>query len=177
MRVQTKLYVIYTILLLSATVVGTAALGSMHRWRSAVEALSITHAQSLRVVELRGHLLRQFKEVLDAFVIDDPDADAEMLRSRKESDSLLAQLFQQARTSEERALIDQLRQIDQEVFRVSLQVFEDLRHGAWDRARTRMEQDLERRLFPQEEQAIARLRHFYQGNARQAIEQAVARNR
>jgi signal transduction histidine kinase len=177
MRVQTKLYAIYTILLLSTAVVGTVALGSMHRWRSAVEALSITHAQSLRAVELRGHLLRQFKEVLDAFVIDDPDADVEMLRSRKESDSLLAQLSRQARTSEERALIDRLRQIDQEVFWVSLQVFEDLRHGAWDRARTRMEQDLERRLFPQEEQAIARLRYFYQEDAGRAIERAIVRNR
>ncbi len=177
MRVQTRLYGMYGALLLSAVIVGAMALWSMHRWQVATEALSVAYIQNLRAVELRGHLLRQIKEVLDALVMMDPDADVEMQRFRTPIAQLFTALQRDMQTVEERQLIRKLAAIDRQVFRTGMQIFRDIRSDRWDRARGRMERDLEQRLFPAEERALAALTRFYRSNARRAIERAMIRNR
>lgn len=177
MKVKTKLYIVYTVLLLSLVAVGAVALWSVQSWRSAARALSSSHAQSLRAEKLRGDILRQIKEVLDSFVVMDPNAEMEIQELGKGVEALFTDLKEHARTDQEVALIQALHRTHQEVIKVAGKVFQDLRAGQGGRARERMEEELEGILFPKEEGEIEALQAFYQGEAKGAIDQTLAVNR
>lgn len=177
MRVNTKLYIVYAILLLSLIAIGVVVLWSIQGWQSAAGTLSSSHAQGLRAEKLRGDILRQIKEVLDSFVVMDPNAELEIQELGKGVEALFADLTQHAQTAQEVALIQALHRTHQEVIEVAGKVFQDLKAGRWGRARGRMEEELEGVLFPKEEGEIEALQAFYQEQSKGVIDQTLAVNR
>ncbi|GBC85175.1 Sensor protein ZraS [bacterium HR11] len=177
MRIKTKLYIGYGVLLTALLAVGTVAGWGARSWQAAVEEQQAACDQTLRAERLRGSILRQVKEMFDAFVTLDPDAGEEMVPLRAEVEALLADMRRTDAGTGGAGLIDALAQTYRAVARLGLQVVADLRAGRVGPARERIERDFEQVLFPRLEARLGQLQAFYAAQAARSMERALRRHR
>jgi len=177
MKIKTKLYINYTVLLAALLAVGTVAGWGARSWQAAVEEQEAAWAQARRAERLRGTILRQVKEILDAFVTLDPDAGEEMVPLQAEVEGLLADLRRWGTATGEADVIGPLYLTYRAVADLGLRVMADLRAGRVGAAREKIERDFEQVLFPRLEAQLGQLQAFYEARAARSMERALRRHR
>jgi signal transduction histidine kinase len=153
--------------LLTALLGGLAAF-SVLRWQSALEALSVTNRQSLRVERLRGYLYRQVKEVSDRVLYADPGSPAQYAGARAAAQAELVGLAGEA--TDEAARLQRIRELEARIAGASAEVFRLFEAGRVPDARALMEQTIEAELFTQLDAEVGGLLDGYRTRAAAAID-------
>ncbi|MCS7311425.1 MAG: ATP-binding protein [Acidobacteria bacterium] len=177
MKIKNKLYINYLALLAALGVVGTVAGWSAQSWRAAFEEQRAAWAHAQQAERLRGTILRQVKEILDAFVTLDPDAGEEIDLIRAEVETLMTDMRRWNSAPPATEGIDALYGTYRAITDLGLRVVADLRSGRVGPAREKIEQDFEQVLFPRLEAQLGRLKTFYETQAARSMERALWRHR
>lgn len=171
MTVKRKLHLAYILMLLSTVGIGGIATWSVVSWKRAAADLAYAHAQGLRVERVRGNIYRQIKEVLDRLVNGDEDADEEFRELGRAVEGEIQKLEAEARGNMELQAVQGLRESYQGLVSLAEEIFEDPQTG--EPEATRMEEEVERRLFPELEARIETLRVYYRDEAARSIDRTV----
>lgn len=177
MRIKTKLYINYMVLLAALGGVGAVAGWSARSWRAAIEEQRAAWTYARQAERLRGTILRQVKEILDAFVTLDPDAGEEMVLMRVEVEALMTDMRRWGPTPPAPGGIDALYRTYRSITDLGLQVVADLRAGRVHLAREKIERDFEQVLFPRLEAQLRQLQVAYEDQAVRSMEWALRRHR
>lgn len=174
MLIRTKLRIGYLVIFVLALCIGLVMIWAMRGWRAATEDLTYAHTQSLKAERLRGDLYRQIKEILDRLVSGDRSA-------RQEFDVLgvalgkeLADLRRHSRNPEEAGRVDTLVEAHRQVTALASEIFDLLATGARDRAVQKIERELEQVAFARQDDAIDRLRAYYDAASQRSLQRTVA---
>ncbi len=172
MSLRGKLHLGLAVMLVLTLGTGGVAIWAVGSWQSATDELVTAHAQGLLAQRVVGDLYRQIKELLDRVVTDDPDAGAEFAELGGGVQAAFNDLYDHARSAEERQRIRALQDAHRTVVGVAGRVFEHLERGRRAEALELMEEKLERVAFRQAEKEVQALQAFY----RSASEASVQRN-
>lgn len=172
MTVKRKLHLASLLMLLSTLGIGGIATWSVVSWKRAASDLAYAHAQGLWVEKIQAGIYRQTKELLDWLVSGDENADEEFRELGQVVEMGIGALEADTRGAVELRAIQDLRGAYQRLIWLAEEIFKRpkvRKLDAW-----RMEEEVERQLFPQLEGRIEALRASYRGQADRSIERTVA---
>lgn len=174
MLIRTRLRIGYLVIFILALCIGLVMLWAMRGWQAATEDLTYAHAQSLKAERLRGDLYRQIKEILDRLVSGDRSARQEFDALGVALEGALADLRRHSRTPEENQRVDTLAEAHRQVTLLASEIFDLLATGARDRAVQKIERELEQVAFARQDDAIDRLRAYYDAASQRSLQRTVA---
>jgi len=174
MLIRTKLRIGYLVIFTLIICIGLVMVWAMRSWQAATEELTYAHGQSLKAERLRGDLYRQVKEILDRLVSGDRTAREEFEDLGQGVERAFADLRQSSRTREEQQQVRTLEDAHRQVTTLVREIFDLLATGARVQAVQKVEQELERIAFARQDDAIDRLRAYYDAASQRSLQRAVA---
>src|SRR5574337_544211 len=174
MLIRTKLRIGYLAIFTLVVCIGLVMVWAMRGWQTATDELTYAHGQSLKAERLRGDLYRQVKEILDRLVSGDRAARQEFEDLGRGVERAFADLRQSSRTREEQQQVQALEEAHQQVTTLVREIFDLLATGARDRAVQKVERELEQVAFVRQDDAIDRLRAYYDGASQRSLRRTVA---
>jgi signal transduction histidine kinase len=174
MLIRTRLRIGYLVIFTLALCIGLVMIWAMRGWRAATEDLTYAHAQSLKAERLRGDLYRQIKEILDRLVSGDRSARQEFDALGVALEGSLADLRRHSRTPEEGERVQVLVEAHLQVTSLASEIFDLLATGARDRAVQKVERELEQVAFVRQDDAIDRLRAYYDAASQRSLQRTLA---
>lgn len=174
MLIRTRLRIGYLVIFTLALCIGLVMIWAMRGWQAAIEDLTYAHTQSLKAERLRGDLYRQIKEILDRLVSGDRSARQEFDALGVALEKELAGLRRHSRTPDEGERVHALAEAHQRVTLLAREIFDLLATGARDQAVQKIERELEQVAFTRQDDAIDRLRAYYDVASQRSLQRTLA---